>query len=176
MMYSMIFITQESCWWVPVWVLAVSSCLFTIRGSSPRFIQQHPAKYRKVISKDETCPGVKTTTVSSLWIYLVLTRVFLFQEKLAPYDLARGTLTFFSSTWNSQPVWTKEKKSHLVRWPRSTNPSTLRLYCFTPRPPIPPLYCHIRSLHCKIPSLDAPDSFTPLHWSFTSLHWFYRSL
>ena len=55
----------------------------------------------------------------------------------------------------------------LVRWPRSTNPSTLRLYSFTPRPPIPPLYCHIRSLHCKIPSLDDPDSFTSLQHSFT---------
>ena len=54
-----------------------------------------------------------------------------------------------------------------VRWPRSTNPFTLRLYSFTPRPPIPPLYCHIRLSHCKIPSLDAPDSFTPLQNSFT---------
>ena len=46
-----------------------------------------------------------------------------------------------------------------LRWPRSTNPSTQR-------PQIPPLYCLIRSLHCKIPSLDAPDSFTPLQHSF----------
>ena len=62
------------------------------------------------------------------------------------------------------------------------NSSTLRLYSFTPRPPIPPVYCHIRSLHCKIPSLDAPDSFIPLKNSFTrrpqisSLHYKIPSL
>ena len=37
-----------------------------------------------------------------------------------------------------------------IRWLRSTNPST-------PRPPIPLLYCLIRSLHCNIFSLDAPS-------------------
>ena len=62
-----------------------------------------------------------------------------------------------------------------VRWPRSTNPSTLRLYCFTPRTPIPPLDSQIPPLDsqippfdCQIPSLDdlrflhstTSDSFT----------------
>ena len=61
----------------------------------------------------------------------------------------------WGQAWLRAFSWTQASDLALnLRWPRSTNPSTLRLYSFTPRPLIAPLHSQIPPLDNQIPQLD----------------------